>query len=79
LRHTEEGAEIIAEEYFSVDGIRTPKRFRMRTYGVPMTIEVREIRFNQVIPDSMLALPAEIARLAKKRWTAPSPAVASRQ
>lgn len=70
VRHSEEGAEVTAEEYAKVDGILVPRRFTMSAYGVPMSVEA-EVHFNQALPESTFALPPEVARLARKRWIPP--------
>ena len=82
LRHAEEGAEIIAGEYFTVEGVRVPRLFQFNIGGASFSVVVERMVFNQPIPDEKLALPPDIARLAKKRWTPPAPAapaVAARQ
>jgi hypothetical protein len=77
LRHTEDNAEITAEEYFAVEGIRMPRRCKMSTYGIPLTITIDRVAFNRQIPESTFALPPEIARLAGKRWMPPPNASAA--
>ena len=82
LRHEEEGAEILAGEYFTVDGVKLPGLFQFNIGGTSFTVVVERMLFNQQIPDERLALPVDIARLAKRRWTPPAPAapaVAARQ
>ncbi len=80
LRHAEEGAEIIAGEYFTVDGVKVPRSFQFNIGGASFSVVVERMLFNQEIPDEKLALPPDIARLAKKRWTPPpTAALATRQ
>ena len=76
LRHSEPGTggvgdvEIVAREYIDVDGVKMPRRLSMKVGGTTLEITVDEVGFNQDIPDSVFALPPEIARLARKRFAA---------
>jgi outer membrane lipoprotein-sorting protein len=79
-------AEYTAQEYFEVEGIKMPRVFQARMNGIPITITVDDVKFNQQIPDAILALPSDIERLMRKRFAAkqirlrviPSPADSER-
>jgi outer membrane lipoprotein-sorting protein len=60
-------AEYTVEEYFEVEGIKMPRLFQARMNGDQFTITVDDVKFNQQIPDSILALPPDIERLMRKR------------
>ena len=62
--------EVVAQEYFVTGGIKMPRVYEMRMNGAAIIMTVDEVKFNQLIPDSIFALPADIERLMKKRYQA---------
>jgi hypothetical protein len=65
-------AELTAKGYLEVEGIKIPSILEVRMNGVALTMVIDEVKFNQPIPDSILALPPDIERLMKKRYPAQS-------
>lgn len=61
-------AEYTVQEYFEVEGIKMPRLFQARMNGVPYTITVDDVKFNQQIPDTISTLPADIEQLMRKRF-----------
>ena len=64
--------EMKALEYFEAGGIRMPRVLVLKSQmnGAVLTMVVDDVKFNQPIPDSIFALPADIERLMKKRFAA---------
>jgi len=56
-------------EYFESSGIRLPHVFQVRMNGVVLTTTVDDVRFEEAIPDSVFALPPDIERLMKRRFS----------
>jgi hypothetical protein len=63
-------SETTAQEYFEAGGIKMPRVYVSRANGVVLNMVVDDVKFNQSIPDSIFAFPADIERLMKKRYTA---------
>jgi len=62
-------AEMTGGEYFESSGIRLPHVFQVRMNGVVLTTTVDDVRFEEAIPDSVFALPPDIERLMKRRFS----------
>jgi hypothetical protein len=65
-------AELTAKGYLEAEGIKIPRVLEVHMSGAVLTMVLDDVKFNQPIPESMLALPPDIERLMKKRYLAPS-------
>jgi hypothetical protein len=52
-------------EYRKVEGITTPVKLKNEMGAVAMTLAFQTVKFNEAIPETMFALPPEIAALAQ--------------
>lgn len=52
-------------EYRKVEGITTPVKLKNEMGAVAMVLAFQTVKFNETIPETMFALPPEIAALAK--------------
>lgn len=52
-------------EYRKVEGITTPVKLKNEMGAVAMVLAFQTVKFNEAIPETMFALPPEIAALAK--------------
>jgi outer membrane lipoprotein-sorting protein len=62
--------EMKALEYFEAGGMPRALVLKSRMNSAVLTMVVDDVKFNQPIPDSIFALPADIERLMKMRFAA---------
>jgi hypothetical protein len=60
----------IVSDYRDVDGIKLPHHWEM-TAGVPMSIDLSEIRINGELPTNVFDLPSDVKALAERESKKP--------